>query len=86
MVSISQSVIGSLTGASPNQAQYGGGIYNDGSTGPAAVTLGAGTVVARNQAVIDGGGVYNTGAAAKLVIGRGALFLFNSPDNIGGSF
>ena len=86
LVSISQSIIGSLTGASSNQAQYGGGIYNDGTTGPASVSLGAGAVVVRNQATKDGGGVFNTGAAAKLVIGRGALFLFNSPDNIGGSF
>ena len=84
LVSISQSLIGSLTGAGPNRAQYGGAIYNDGSTGPASVSLGSGAVVARNQASIEGGGVYNTGAGATLTISPGALVVFNSPDNVVG--
>ena len=85
VVSISQSIIGSLTGASPNRAVLGGGIYNDGSTGPASVSLGKGTLVIRNQATTDGGGIFNTGADAQLAINPGAVVLFNSPDNIGGS-
>ena len=85
VVSISQSIVGSLTGASPNQAVFGGGIYNDGSTGPASVSLGKGTIIIRNAATTEGGGIYNTGADAQLAISPGVVFLFNSPDNIGGS-
>ena len=85
LVSISQSIIGSLTGASPNRAVLGGGIYNDGSAGPASVSLGKGTLVIHNQATTDGGGIFNTGTDAQLAISPDVLLLFNSPDNIGGS-
>ena len=85
LVSISQSILGSLTGASPNTALLGGGIYNDGSAGPAAVSLGRGTLIIRNEATTDGGGIFNTGANAQLAINPGVVVLFNSPDNIGGS-
>jgi predicted outer membrane repeat protein len=65
----------------PNQAKLGGGIYNDGSHGPASVSLQAQTNVVHNTASVDGGGIYNTNGAS-LLIAPGVIILFNSPDNI----
>jgi hypothetical protein len=65
----------------PNEAELGGGVYNDGSHGPASVSLQAGANIVHNQASIDGGGVFNT-AGGILTIAPGAIILFNTPDNI----
>ena len=82
LVTIAQSTIGPPNGINPNSAIIGGGIYNDGTLGPASVSLQPGTIVAHNQAASDGGGLYNTGTHSHLLIGPGVVFLFNSPDNV----
>jgi parallel beta-helix repeat protein len=84
-VTLAQSFIGPASGTlNGNQALLGGGIYNEaccGPGGPATVSLQAGTIIAHNQATIDGGGVYND-ASGNLLIAPGVVFLFNSPDNV----
>jgi predicted outer membrane repeat protein len=82
ITTISQSRIGPSNGQNPNQAIFGGGLYNDGTLGPASLTLQPGTIVAHNQATNDGGGVYSTGTYASLSIAAGVVFLANSPDNV----
>lgn len=83
LVTVAQSMIGPVNNSpTPNTAILGGGIYNDGTQCPASVSLQPGTIIAHNQATNDGGGLYNTGTYSHLLIGPGAVFLFNSPDNI----
>ncbi len=64
----------------PNQAEFGGGIFNWAMQGPADVTLGTGAVVVGNQAFITGGGVFNADGATLTV--AGGLVLLNHPNNI----
>jgi hypothetical protein len=81
VATISHSRIGPPNGQNPNQAVFGGGISNDGTFGPASVTLQPGTIVAHNQASNDGGGIYSTGTNASLSIAPGVVFLANTPDD-----
>ena len=81
LVTIAHSRIGPINGMNPNQASLGAGIYNNGSLGPAIISLQPGTIISHNQATLDGGGIYNTGGV--LSIAPGVLILFNSPNNIG---
>ena len=82
LVTIAHSRIGPINGMNPNQASLGGGIYNNGSLGPAIISLQPGTIITHNQATLDGGGIYNAGAYSRLSIAPGVVILFNSPDNI----
>src|SRR5207302_1092963 len=84
-VSIASTTIGSTTPTrpytlNPNQAAFGGGIFNWAAAGPASVSLTAGTVVVGNQASVDGGGVFNADGATLFT--SGATILLNHPDNI----
>jgi fibronectin-binding autotransporter adhesin len=84
-VSIASTTIGSTTltrpyTLNPNQAQFGGGIFNGAFAGPASVSLGPGALVVGNQASIDGGGIFNADGATLLNLG--ATILLNHPDNI----
>jgi hypothetical protein len=84
-VSIASTAIGSTTlhppyTLNPNQAQFGGAIFNWAAAGPATASLGPGTLVVGNQASVDGGGVFNADGATLLT--SGAVILLNHPDNI----
>jgi len=84
-VSIDSTAIGSTTLSppytlNPNQAQFGGGIFNAAFAGPASVSLGSGSLVVGNQASTDGGGIFNADGATLLT--SGVLVLLNHPDNI----
>ena len=77
LVTLSQSFLAG------NQAALGAGIYNDtfDPSGPASISLQAGTIITLNHASIDGGGVYNS-ATGNLQIAPGATVVLNSPNNI----
>ncbi len=62
----------------PNEARYGGGIYNREDDGLAIVSLRPGTVITRNKASVTGGGICNYGGS---VVSTGALIMFNTPNN-----
>ena len=84
-VEITSTTIGSTTSQppytiNPNQAVYGGGIFNWAMSGPADVTLGSHGVVVGNKASVDGGGVFNADGAT-LTMSGGQVFL-NHPDNV----
>ncbi len=84
-VSIASTTIGSTRLSppytlNPNQAQFGGGIFNGAFAGPASVSLSTGTVVVGNKASADGGGIFNADGAT--LLSSGALVLLNHPDNI----
>jgi hypothetical protein len=84
IATISQSQIGPPNSLNPNRAVLGGGIYNDGTLGPASLSLRSGTVVAHNRATVDGGGVDSAGPNASLSIAPGVVIPFNSPNNVSG--
>jgi hypothetical protein len=84
-VDITSTTIGSSSSRAPysinpNQAVFGGGIFNWSMGGPADVTLGSGAMVIGNQASVDGGGVFNADGATLSI--AGGLVLFNHPDNV----
>jgi hypothetical protein len=84
-VSIGGTVIGSTSLSkpytlNPNQALFGGGIFNGQMGGPASVSLGPGSAVVGNQALVDGGGIFNADDATFTNIG--AIVMLNHPDNI----
>jgi hypothetical protein len=64
----------------PNQALFGGGIFNWAAGGSARVTLGSGGFVVGNQASLDGGGVFNADGATLALAGGNVLL--NHPDNV----
>ncbi len=64
----------------PNQALFGGGIFNWAAAGPASVSLGSGALIVGNKASVDGGGIFNADGATLFT--SGALILLNHPDNI----
>jgi hypothetical protein len=83
--SITTTTIGSTTPRppytlNPNQAVYGGGIFNWAMAGPADVTLGSGGIVVGNKASLNGGGVYNADGATLTL--TGGQVLLNRPNNI----
>jgi hypothetical protein len=64
----------------PNQAVFGGGIFNWAAGGTASVTLGSGALVVGNRASVDGGGVFDADGAALTL--AGGIVLLNHPDNV----
>jgi hypothetical protein len=88
--SIDSTTIGSTTAKppytlNPNQAAFGGGIFNWSMGGPANVTLGSGAFVVGNRASVDGGGVFDADGATLTL--AGGQVLLNHPDNVvNGSF
>ena len=62
-----------------NKAVFGGGIYNDGSHGPAMLTLQPGTSITGNIATIAGGGIYND--QGNVVINTPVTIVANRPND-----
>ena len=88
LVSLASTSISQATGTlNPNQAQFGGGIYNvqfsdgAGDDGVADVSLQAGGSIVRNQAAVTGGGVFNDCGATFSQV-PGANVMLNRPNNI----
>ena len=63
----------------PNQAKFGGGIFNWDTN--SNVTLQAGGNIIHNQATVTGGGVFND-CGATLTVAPGALIMFNMPNQV----
>ena len=79
LVSLVSTSVSSANGtANPNQAKFGGGIYNSGDG--ADVTLGKGASVNHNIASVTGGGIYNECNGTITI--AGGLVLLNNPNNI----
>ena len=79
LVSLVSTSVSSLSGTvNPNQARWGGGIYNSGDG--ADVTLGKGASVNHNIASGTGGGIFNE-CNGTITLAGGLVFL-NNPNNI----
>jgi len=80
-VTVANSNIG-RTGNSinPNKAKYGAGFYNENGDGSSSLSLQSKTLVAGNQASVNGGGVFNCGGAALST--AGSTLISNSPNNL----
>ena len=63
----------------PNQAEFGGGIFNWDTN--SNVTLQSGGNIIHNQATVTGGGVFND-CGATLNVAPGALIMFNMPNQV----
>jgi fibronectin-binding autotransporter adhesin len=81
LVTLSKTFVGQIGYTlNPNQARYGGGIFNENGDGFSSVSLQPGTNVVHNTASVNGGGVFNCGGASLSIVF--AVLLFNSPNNI----
>ena len=68
-----------------NTAVYGGAIALSGSGGNATLTLGVGTIIEENTAVVDGGGIYLGAASHLLALAPYTFIGFNhAPNGNGG--
>src|SRR5262249_54814283 len=76
-VTLAKTRVGQIgTSLNPNQAAYGGGIFNENGDGFSSLSLQPGTVVVHNRAVHDGGGVFEC-AGASLTIAPGVSVFLN---------
>jgi len=64
----------------PNKAKYGAGIYNEPGDGFSSLSLQSKTLVAGNQASVNGGGVFNCGGASLTT--AGSTLISNTPNNL----
>jgi predicted outer membrane repeat protein len=88
LVSLAGTSLSQASGTlNPNQAQFGGGIYNTqfsdgaGDDGVADVSLQGGGSIVRNKAATTGGGVFND-CGATFSQAPGSTVLLNTPNNI----
>jgi len=81
-VTLAKTRIGQIgTSLNPNQARYGGGIFNENGDGFASLSVQPGSSIVHNRAIADGGGIFNC-AGADLSIAPGVSILLNSPNNV----
>ena len=80
LVSLASTSVSPQSGTlNPNQAEFGGGIYNSGDG--ADVTVGAGGSIVANVASINGGGIFSECDGTVSVL-PGAVIMLNHPNNI----
>jgi predicted outer membrane repeat protein len=82
LVTLSRTLVGQIgNSVNPNQASYGGGIFNEPGDGASDVSIQPGTHVVHNKASVTGGGLFNCSTATYSLLPGATVFL-NQPNNI----
>jgi hypothetical protein len=80
LVSLASTSVSPASGTlNPNQAEFGGGIYNSGDG--ADITVAGGGSIVRNVATVTGGGIFSECDGTVSIL-PGAVIMLNNPNNI----